>query len=840
MGERIALLGHESGVFECWMWPIKVGHDLSWRLSRPGAGGPPLPPASERRVEVAPGGLAFAERGAGWHLSIEIFADLRRRGLVLLFRGGTDGPAEVEISFTADFRPMWPAGLGGQIGALDRATGAFLLTEELGRFAVLLGGPGAEIAGAAFDHALPAAPVRLRLPLAAGGPPAVLVIAGAELDPEPLSAAARLGLDQSATGLARAAPVIAAARSTWREFVERWPAAREEVETHWRELLARTPALVTSDPAFDEAFRWARIAIARAWVTVDGLGRGLVAGLGPSRGGDRPGFGWFFDGDALVASRALGMLGDFEGGREVLRFAASHQRADGKLMHELTLSARLCRWLEDYPYAYYKGMNAADFVLALERHVRAAGDLALAGELWGTVERALRWCEGATDEQGRLATRKTGIAAVEAGPLSDVIETEAFLDGAWIGALRAAEWLAERLGREDFASHARGLRERAAAAFEEYWSEAHGRYGFARLTGGGRCDDHTAYLGFPLALGLGRPDHALASAMQLNAPALTSDWGARMFAVDSAVYDPAHYNTGSVFPFLTGYVALALFRHAIAPAAHQVLASQVALTGFGGRGFVEEHLVGDRAEIPARGVPHQIFSSYVIPEVILRGLFGLEPDATVPRLDVRPCLPPDWERAAVERWRVGATLLDLAVTRTRLEGRSAWRIEFERREGPPLAIGLAPLLPPLSRVVEADAGGQAIGYAARVCPSGAVEVRLADRELRSRLAVSLEVVEGPDVRMPADLPARGGTSRHPRFVGSKVRGGELVWRIAGRTGSRSAIPFHCDAEVDVEGGAVDEDGRLVVSFPAEKTPTSANSPAEFSDALVRVRPRTRA
>jgi len=42
----------------------------------------------------------------------------------------------------------------------------------------------------------------------------------------------------------------------------------------------RLLALQTPDPALDSAFRWAQIAIERAWVRVDGLGRGLVAGLG--------------------------------------------------------------------------------------------------------------------------------------------------------------------------------------------------------------------------------------------------------------------------------------------------------------------------------------------------------------------------------------------------------------------------------------------------------------------------------------------------------------------------------------------------------------------------------
>ena len=37
--------------------------------------------------------------------------------------------------------------------------------------------------------------------------------------------------------------------------------------------------------------------------------------------------------------------------------------------------------------------------------------------------------------------------------------------------------------------------------------------------------------------------------------------GPRMFATTSSVYDPSHYNTGSVFPYLANFAVLALYRH---------------------------------------------------------------------------------------------------------------------------------------------------------------------------------------------------------------------------------------------------------------------------------------
>src|SRR6185436_18522276 len=279
----------------------------------------------------------------------------------------------------------------------------FALSEELGRFAVLLGASDARVEFEAADHALPAGPVRIFIPMAAGGSSSVLAIAGAEVQPDPLSDGARRGEDQAATGFARAARAIGETRELWWRLVSDFSAEREAVRAHWREHQARVLHVETPYPALDQAFQWAQIAIERAWVRVDGLGRGLVAGLGTSGGGERPGYAWFFDGDALAASRALSTSGDFASARDVLRFVASHQRADGTMMHELTLSAKLCRWLEDYPYAYYKGLNSADFVAALDLYLRFSGDLELARELWPAVTRALDWCARSLDGEGHLS-----------------------------------------------------------------------------------------------------------------------------------------------------------------------------------------------------------------------------------------------------------------------------------------------------------------------------------------------------------------------------------------------------------------------------------------------------
>jgi len=795
LGERAALLGREEGVFEAWIWPIKVLHDLRFALSS-------SPARSERTVVVRPDGFELREACEAFEFALEVFASPERAALVFLPRLVSGGPLELECSFRSDFRPMWPAGLGGQLARVDPETGAFSLSEELGRFACLVGAPGARVATGESDHALPRGPVAIRVALQPGtGVP--FVIAGAAVEPAELSEDARRGAGQAATGFSRARAVLARARELWRELAGDPGSERRGAEERWRGFLARTARIETPERALDEAFTWSQLAIERSWVDVEGLGRGLVAGFGESRGGERPGFAWFFDGDALAAARALTGTGDFEGAREVLRFAAAHQRADGKLMHELTLSARLCRWLEDYPYAYYKGINTPEFVSALEHYVAGSGDLALARELWPAAERALEWCASALDERGRLSNAKAGLAAVEAGPLADPIASEIFLHGAWASALASAIRLAG-MTSQPAERWSRAL-VRAREALEGFWSRERDHYAFAFLGDGSRQEDLSAYTALALARGVA-PDapaeHAWATAQALNEPRLASDWGARMFARDSSVYDPASYNTGAVFPYLTNFVTLAEFLQGHALAAHPLFFSQVALVHAGGLGLLAEHLEGERLRAPERSVPHQVFSSAALLESALFGLFGLQPDASRARLRVAPCLPPAWGSAALRNARVGDTRFDLEF---RSEGRgSLHRIALLARKhsGPELWLRFAPVLPPLTRV-------------RRDCelrPSGAVQPHLAMKLLEDEIEFALEVELGPSVELPFGLPPWGEESRNPRCVRQEVAGEVVTWTLAGRAGSRASLPFACDRQCEVSGASL-EHGRLALFFP---------------------------
>ena len=87
----------------------------------------------------------------------------------------------------------------------------------------------------------------------------------------------------------------------------------EETERFYRDYLANTIELSLPDPPLQQAYDWSRISVLKGFVDNPFLGRGLVAGYGPSKGAYRPGFAWFFGRDSFWTSFALTSAGDFTG-----------------------------------------------------------------------------------------------------------------------------------------------------------------------------------------------------------------------------------------------------------------------------------------------------------------------------------------------------------------------------------------------------------------------------------------------------------------------------------------------------------------------------------------------
>src|SRR5439155_11410401 len=120
--------------------------------------------------------------------------------------------------------------------------------------------------------------------------------------------------------------------------------AYRDAAAHYRRVREELTSVETPDDRIDRAFEWSKVALDKGFVCNPQLGCGLVAGLGPSGTTERPGFGWFFGGDAFINSWAMTAYGDFDTVRQALDFLRARQRSDGKMPHEISQGAAYIRW----------------------------------------------------------------------------------------------------------------------------------------------------------------------------------------------------------------------------------------------------------------------------------------------------------------------------------------------------------------------------------------------------------------------------------------------------------------------------------------------------------------
>jgi glycogen debranching enzyme len=815
-GRRAAFLGREDGSFEAWAYPLKLVHDLTLSFSI-AAYSEPIPAASlATRVVVTPESATVRYVHAAFTVDATWVVPIDEPGGLVLLDVHTSEPLTVTVRFRPDLRPMWPAGLGGQYCGWEEELSAFLISEGTKRQAAIVGSPLAAEPPEQPAHNLP---------------------------DEPTQFAIRVTPETAARGLipiaiAGSVEGQAAAKGTYRTLLADAEKLYRESAAHYRRLRTELTAIVSPDQRLDLAFEWGKVALDKGFICNPQLGAGLIAGLGPSGASERPGFGWFFGGDAFINAWAISGYGDFETVRESLEFLRARQRDDGKMMHELSQGAAYIRWFEQYPYGYYHADTTPLYIVAVRDYVAASGDLALAHELWPSIRKAFEYCTLMDEDgDGLMDNTLAGLAAVETGKLRQKdVRTDVFLAAAWTDAAAATADLAA-LAEPDFAATARAAAVRARLALNSrFLDDDHRRVTFAVMRDGSAEKAPTVWPAFGIWRGVFdalRP--AVAGTLdELSGSALATDWGARMLSRASPLYEPLSYNNGAVWPFLTGFAALALYAEGRAPAAWAYLDGTADLTFLEARGYLPELLSGDRLRSLDAAVPHQLFATTGFMSTVLRGLLGLSvvgPTGGSPldpgaQVLLAPQLPPAWHAAHFANLRFRQAVFDLDLTRRD----QALEARVTPHAGSAVPVRLELRLPP-GAVVTAATGpagpvvGPGNGRGASVVFSGAVA-----RPEHYEVSFS----GGYEV-WPVNEPLRlGDRSRRLRVIDATLAKRELHVRVEGLAGSRYLLAVNAPAGIGAVTGAheVGRDGkvhRLEITLPA--------GDAEWAAAEVVIRPR---
>jgi glycogen debranching enzyme len=794
-GRRAAFLGREDGTFEAWAYPLKILHGFSLAFGVGAYADPIAGTDLATSVDIRPESATVRYAHAIFTVDATWLVPLDEPGGLVLLDVRTSEPITIVVRFRPDLKPMWPAALGGQYSYWDESLKAYVIGEGSGRNAALVGSPLGLTPPEQPAHNLPDAPsqfaIRVTPEIAARGlVPIVMTASVDKLD---------------------------AARKTYAHLLASAESAYRQSAAHYRVLREEMTSLESPDARMNLAFEWGKVALDKGFVCNPHLGCGLIAGLGPSGTTERPGFGWFFGGDAFINAWAISSYGDFDTIRRSLEFLRTRQRADGKMMHELSQGAGYLRWFEDYSYGYYHADTTPLYIIAVRDYARATGDAAFAREFWASARKAFDYCVSSDEDgDGLMDNTKAGLV-VETGKLrSRDVLTDVFLGTVWTEAAAAMTDLA-RIAEPAFATVSDAAARKARAALNRrFLDDANRRINFAIMKDGTGQAEQTVWPAFGIWRGVFDEGHPAVGGMldELARAGIATDWGARFLSKDSQLYEPLSYNNGASWPFLSGWAACALYAGGRPSAAWQYLDALADLTFIESRGFIPELFSGDRARTVDAAVPHQLFATAGFVSALMRGMIGLE--ETERGLAVSPQLPPGWAYLRLRnlRWRGASADLEIrrqagGVTATLTPKQGVLTVE--------LTIPLGPGAELLSTRATAT-----LGSAAR------------SAEIRLKPGIEIVAEQAP--------LALGDESQRLRLVEARVSQGVYTARIQGRRRTTYHVMLDVPFEVTAIEGGVEEGGnggqdrprppqgrarRIAVTLP--------DGPAEWVDATIAVR-----
>ncbi|MGA8604259.1 MAG: amylo-alpha-1,6-glucosidase [Thermoplasmata archaeon] len=470
-------------------------------------------------------------------------------------------------------------------------------------------------------------------------------------------------------------------------------AAARAIDTADQTWQQSTPILrFPNDPALERAYEFARAALRRLYTSPgEGL-TGLVAGY--------PWYSSIWCRDLAWMLPATLWLGDFDWVAQSLASVFRFQlRAEvpmlggepGELPMQISPGPIFLYGTSDTTL-YYPGLVA--------QYVRHSGKAETAAA-WSTViERILRWGQARTDpdtgllrhggEAEEIATATEQLSRVRYGIDSpdttiwdSVNRREHAIDVQvlWRQALLAAAELQARGANPTPGRDWVQAADRIARSVREFypWSEEGYLYD-SRLGGKPVARLRPNAL---RAVTSGILDRDLCEAIVKRAAKedLTTPWGVRTLSAKDPGYDPQSYHDGEVWTIATAWAAeaaLAVGDSALGMRYLRTIGERMDAEG----GWANECYRGDRPE--AFDSCFLLgFSVAPFLTTLFERLWGLSVDARVPRLEVAPCFPLDWDSASLEQLRVGSGVaaLDWTPKRTRISWSGAQPLQVSLRAG---------------------------------------------------------------------------------------------------------------------------------------------------------------
>ncbi len=622
-GRKSIIMGTEEGKFEVWVYPVKICSGLQFFIKNEDLVYPvPLCNYAEEII-IKPSGVEIVFCGDLFNINLKLYAPVEEGGIVLIVEPDFSIPHTLLTGFIPQLKPMWPHGIGGQYITCPDELDGFLISEGEKEYNGVICSPGAKPVKSSPAHELPSDLVFLELKQYKDRKIPV-VIAGGVLSREKTFAVSK--------------KLIKGHENYYSETVR-----------HFENICTNYTSVHSSDGRVDCAFEWAKVAFDRCIVTNPHLGTGLVAGLGLSGKTERPGFGWFFGGDTFINSPAITSYGDFENLKKTYRLLAGHQRDDGKMPHEISQSADMISWFDNYPYAYIHADTTPFYIISAGEYIRTSGDLEFLKESWDSVKKAYNFCrKNDRDNDGLMENTSAGLGASELGSLREGLLVDVYLASLSTKMYLEMSFLSEIMEETGLKASADILyRKSQKSLLEKFFDKKNRKIVYGISVNGDKRDEVTAWAAVPLMLNLFSYEKAVNTLNTLASYELSTDWGVRMLSCESKDYSPAAYNNGAVWPFLTGLACLAEYRYHRYFSAFDHYMQLVHQTETDSKGLSTELLSGDFFVPVSTSVPHQLFSSAPVIYTLLKGVLGMEPDAINDKISFTPHMPEKWKKINV-------------------------------------------------------------------------------------------------------------------------------------------------------------------------------------------------
>ncbi len=781
VGRKAAIFGYEKGAFEVWVYPFKIVSDLQFAVSIPRYNFFMKGTDLAKRIIVRPEMTTLVFSHDLFAIQLHLLTPINDPGCIFLFDVDSYTSLELWISFLPNLVPMWPAGLGGQFTLWLDELNACYIGEGSKKYAGLIGSPSAQRLSNTPGHKLPDEPMKF-----------MIQVSKESSSESYLPIIVTGGVNGKEKAVQQFIHLLNSIPLFYRQNFE-----------YYQRLRSGLMTIKTPEPELDLAFEWAKVSLDKGLVDNPHLGVGLVAGYGVSGNSHRPGFAWFFGGDTFLNSLAIICYGDFEMVQKGLTILRDNQRQDGKIFHELTQSAGLLDWVEDYPYGFYHAETSAFYIVTMYDYLIRSGDVDFVTQSWNSIKMAYHYCVTADEDyDGLMENSVAGLAAMEVGEMLKQNRVDVYLASIWMQALRCMIRLSEFFNEKTFKKKCQQQFDKGYQSFLKIFIDENEKLlNFALLTDGNKHRDQTVWQSIPLFFNLIDAEQVENTLHQFASSEMNTDWGVRGVSRNSRYYDPISYNNGSVWPFATGYIATAQYKYHRAINGWHNLLANARLTRLDALGWHTELLSGEYYRPVSTSVPHQLFSATGIINPLVMGLLGLESDFISRKIKFAPHLPMDWDELRFCNYRCGDDWFDFFLQRSN----GKLNLEIINQTGQPFNFVFSPALGLETKIESVSVNGNDCPFQLKSNPYD-VHCEI-ECELKDKTLIEIQYHQGIEFTISLPEIQIGSASQGLKLIDYNLSENIFTIAIEGLNGREYAIPVKTEFEIGkIEGGMVKKIG----------------------------------